>query len=211
MNQLHYRILEISRRHNLSHIGSNISCVDIIDEIYSRKQANEPFCMGNAHAGLALYVVLEKYFGHDAERLLEKHGIHATYDLEAGIDVSGGSLGQVETIAVGMAMADRKRRVWLLSSDGGAAEGAFWEALGYKSEAKIDNLMWHINANGFAAYRRVDVEQLEKRVHSFDPSVSVRRTDFHGIPFLSGLDAHYKVMNDADWAWVEANKPGVPS
>lgn len=202
---LQRRILDISYRRHLSHIGSCISCVSLIDDIYSRKAPDEPFCMGNAHAGLALYVVLEKWFGFDAEAILDKHGIHATRDPFFHIDVSGGSLGQVETVAVGMALADRTRKVYLLSSDGSMQEGASWEALWVKAEQGLTNLEWTVNANGFAAYRTMDTDKLEFAIHAVDPSVRVARTDFAGIPFLRGVGAHYYVMKPENWAWVEAN------
>ena len=41
MNQLEKRILEISYKHKLSHLSSNLSSVNIIDEIYSIKKENE--------------------------------------------------------------------------------------------------------------------------------------------------------------------------
>lgn len=200
---LQRRILDISFRRGLSHIGSCISCVDIIDDIYSRKAPDEPFCMGNAHAGLALYVVLEKWFGFNAEAILDKHGIHATRDSDFHIDVSGGSLGQVETVACGMALADRTKKVYLLSSDGSMQEGACWESLWIKRDLKLDNLSWAINANGYAAYREMDTIELETAIDAICPDVRVVHTTFAGIPFLNGIDAHYRVMKPEDWAWVE--------
>lgn len=203
ISPLQRRILDISFHRGLSHIGSCISCVDLIDDIYSRKAPDEPFCMGNAHAGLALYAVLEKWFGFNAEAILDKHGIHATRDPEFRIDVSGGSLGQVETVAVGMALADRSRKVYLLSSDGSMQEGACWESLWVKRDLKLDNLEWTVNANGYAAYREMDTIELETAIDAIDSSVRVVHTTFAGIPFLSGIGAHYYVMKPEDWAWVE--------
>ena len=37
MNKLKKRILEIAYKHKLSHLGSYLSAVDIIDEIYSKR------------------------------------------------------------------------------------------------------------------------------------------------------------------------------
>jgi transketolase N-terminal domain/subunit len=162
--------------------------------------------MGNAHAGLALYVILEKYYGYDAEQILIKHGIHATRDLGYNIFCSGGSLGQAETIAVGAALANMEKNVWLLSSDGSMQEGASIEALLIKSEYKLENLKWFISANGYAAYRVMNTDRLEKMINSIDTSVEIIRTYNLGIPFLNGLDAHYYKMKKEDWEWVETNK-----
>lgn len=206
MSPLIRRILDISYRHRLSHIGSCVSTLSILEEIYDgyHRIPEEPVCLGNAHAALALYVLLEHYGGIDAEQMLVKHGIHATRDIGNGVWVSGGSLGQVETIAMGMALANRQRRVWLVSSDGGAAEGAFWETLMHKSMAKVDNLRWYINANGWSACRATPLGRLRYSIAVWDSNVAIRHTDNAGIPFLKGLDAHYYVMTPEDWAWVEA-------
>ena len=76
MNNLEKRILEISFKHKLSHLSSNLSSVNIIDEIYSIKKEDELFVLSNGHAGLALYVVLEKYYKINAEQLQKKHENH---------------------------------------------------------------------------------------------------------------------------------------
>jgi transketolase N-terminal domain/subunit len=86
MNSLHKRILAISADKKLSHLGSNLTAVNIIDEIYKNKESNDSFILSSGHAGLALYVVLEKYFNINAEMLLEKHGIHPCKDLKNRIE-----------------------------------------------------------------------------------------------------------------------------
>lgn len=203
LSPLKHRILEISYRHRLSHIGSCITAVDILDRIYARTALLDPVVLGVGHAGLALYCVLEKWRGQNAEILLDRHGIHATRDEDAGIWVSAGSLGQAETVAMGLALADRSRDVWLVSSDGGMVEGAVWETLQYKARANVTNLRWFVNANGYAAYHTVDVDVLTHVVQAFCPDVEVVRTDCSEIPFLRGLDAHYHVMTQRDWEWVQ--------
>ena len=206
LTPLQKRILELSYKHNLSHIGSCISIVGILDYVYSSRKPNEPVCLGAGHAGLALYVVLEKYLGIDPEMMLSKHGIHATRDEENGVYVSSGSLGQVETVAAGLALADPSRKVWLISSDGGMREGACWETLMFTAKGNLRNLNWTINANGYGACHAIDACQLERAIHAWNPSVDVWFTNFADIPFLSGLSAHYYKMNEQDWNWVQAQE-----
>lgn len=198
MNTIENRILDISKRHGLSHLGSCLTAVKIIEEIYEEKQPQDRFVLSSGHAGLALYCVLEKYLQVDAEELFEKHGVHPNRDLENGIHCSTGSLGQGLPIALGMALSDRSKTVYCLISDGECAEGSIWEALKAKRDLKVDNLKIYVNCNGYSAYDAVDLEYLEKRLNSFC-DVEIRNTSevLKKYPFLNGIDAHYcKVPED---------------
>ena len=93
------RILEIAYKNKLSHLGSYLSAVDIIDEIYSKKDKKDIFILSSGHAALALYIVLEKYENRDAEKLFKKYGGHPHLAEEDGIYCSTGSLGTGITIA----------------------------------------------------------------------------------------------------------------
>lgn len=199
MEDLRNRILELSFRHKLSHIGSCLSAVDTIDKIYSIKGKNEPFILSNGHAGLALYVVLEKYEGKNAEKLLLKHGVHPNRDLEDGIWASTGSLGHGLAIGVGMAFADRKRLVHIVTSDGDCAEGSIWEALAIARKYELENLRIAIIGNGYSAYDEVDIKDLDNRINSFYPSLMVKTNMFAYPDCLQGLDAHYHVLNEEEY------------
>lgn len=192
MNTIENRILDISKRHGLSHLGSCLTAVKIIEEIYEEKQPQDRFVLSSGHAGLALYCVLEKYLQVDAEELFEKHGVHPNRNLENGIHCSTGSLGQGLPIALGMALSDRSKTVYCLISDGECAEGSIWEALKAKRDLKVDNLKIYVNCNGYSAYDAVDLEYLEKRLNSFC-DVEIRNTSqvLKKYPFLNGIDAHY--------------------
>lgn len=204
MNPLKKRILDLSYKHKLSHIGSCLSAVDTIDKIYSIKKKDEPFILSNGHAGLALYVVLEKYEGHNAEELIEKHGVHPNRDMEHGIWCSTGSLGHGLAIGVGMAFADRKRLVHIVTSDGECAEGSIWEALAVARKYQLENLRIAIIGNGYSAYDEVDITDLDNRINSFYPCLMVR-TNMYAYPdWLQGLGAHYVVMNEEQYKEVIA-------
>lgn len=160
------RILSLSQEHQLSHLGSCLSAVDIIDAVYRVKEPHEKFVLSAGHAGLALYTVLERYEKRDAEKLLTTSGIHPERD-QNGVDVSTGSLGHGLPIAVGMALADRYKNVYCMVSDGEMAEGSIWEALRVAGEQQLFNLKVVLNANGWAAYRAVDRKQFSRQVRSF--------------------------------------------
>lgn len=184
--ELKKRILELSYKHKLSHLGSCLTSVDIINDIYSNKKNDEKFILSNGHAGLALYVVLESLNPEDknlAEVCLLGMGIHPTRAVHAKgdlsynfytpkgdknvligtspyIDCSTGSLGQGLPIALGMALADRSKNVYCMISDGECAEGSIWESFRIAYEQHLTNLHIYVSINGWGAYRPIDVDNL---------------------------------------------------
>lgn len=187
MSKLHDRIWEISRKHKLSHLGSCLTAVDIIDEIYRIKKPDEKFILSCGHAGMALYVVLEKYRKYDAELLYQLNGVHPNRD-GFSIDCSTGSLGQGLPIALGMAMADRSKNVYCLISDGEATEGTIWEVANVMNKYNVTNLKVYCNWNGWGAYGETD---LGIRSWIKKMGVIIIDTDVtdHGF---TGQEAHYK-------------------
>jgi len=199
LSKLERRIIDIAYKHKLSHLSSCLTAVNMIDNIYKVKKLEEPFILSNGHAGLALYCILEKLYLKDAEALLEKHGIHPHYDEEAGIWASTGSLGQGVPIAVGMAIADRKSNVWLLTSDGEMAEGSCWEALRVAGEQRLDNLRVMVNANGTGAYGKIEQELLDTRLQMFFPTLVVRSNMYAFPDYLQGIDGHYHTLTEDEY------------
>ncbi|MDO8659078.1 MAG: 1-deoxy-D-xylulose-5-phosphate synthase N-terminal domain-containing protein [Candidatus Parcubacteria bacterium] len=194
------RIVEISYRYNKSHIGSCLSAVDIIEEIYNLKKTDEKFILSEGHAAIALYCVLEKHEERNSEDLLKKHGIHPERDEKNGIWCTTGSLGQGLPIALGMAIANKKKNIYCLISDGEAAEGSIWEALRIKTDNNIDNLKIYINLNGYGAYGKINPNTLIRRLKAFCPDINIRRTNVEQLPFLKGLNAHYHVMTRSEYS-----------
>lgn len=219
------RIIEISFKYRLGHIGSCLSVLDILDSIYALRKKDEPVVLSNGHAGLALYVILEKYGFTNAEILSIKHGTHPNRDLANGIYVSTGSLGQGLPIATGMALSDKGKNVYCVISDGECAEGSIWESVRVASEQKLNNLKIVVNANGYGGYGRINIKSLPPRFNSFGcsiyetdghkqeklrkalkaksnakPLVIFAKTTSEHLPFLKGIDAHYKVMEESDYS-----------
>lgn len=215
------RIVEISYQAKLSHLGSCLSAVDLIDCVYKFKKKEEKLVLSCGHTAVALYAVLEKYgFIKDLNILKNLH-VHPDRNPDIDIHVSTGSLGQGLPIALGMALANRKNGVYCMISDGECAEGSIWEALRVASDNKVTNLKIVLNANGWGAYGPVALEPLIERIKAFgyrvvevdghkhnsiskalklipdhQPILIFARTDVEQFPFLRGLDAHYYVMSE---------------
>jgi transketolase len=194
------RIIEISYKHKLSHLGSCLTAVDIIKEIYDTKKVDEKFVLSSGHAGLALYVVLESLGGKSAEDIYLHHGVHPDRCLDCGLDCSTGSLGHGLPIAVGMALADRAKNVYCLISDGEAAEGSIWESLRIVREEQLDNLRIYLNWNNWAAYRSMFQHVTMDGIAGLsDHNLLMRHTNVEQLPFLKGQSAHYHVMSESDY------------
>ena len=198
------RIIEIAYKNKLSHLGSFMSCVDAIESIFATKAPDDIFIMSNGHASLAQYVVLEKYHGHDAEALFKKHGGHPHLDPENHIWCSTGSLGMGISVAVGRALANPSRKVYVMLSDGECAEGVVWESLRYINDKGIKNIHIVVVHNGYAAYHEVELDALKARLAGFIPLdqltlVVNAQLATEAFPFLKGLNAHYHIMKEHDY------------
>jgi transketolase len=200
--ELKKRIAEIAFKHRLGHLGSYLSSVGIVDEMFSKMEKDDIFILSSGHCALALYVCLEKYYGINAEDMFLKHGGHPHRDEENKIYCSTGSLGLGLTIALGRAVANPNRKVWVLISDGEAAEGSIWEALKTIKEDGIDNIEVYVNINGLCAYKEVDVDYMSTRLKAFLPTINLRYTTVEQYPFLKGLNAHYHVMSEENYKQV---------
>lgn len=222
--KLRIRILELSFASSFSHLGSCLSAIDLIDGIYKTKKKNEKFVLSNGHAGVAWYTVLEKYGYFKNPKTINKLNIHPDRNINHDIQVSTGSLGQGLPIALGMALAEPKKNIYCMLSDGECTEGSIWEALRVAKEKKVYNLKIIINANGWSAYDKVDLSYLAKRIKAF--GYIVKKIDGHDskkiqkvlkknnkknqtcifaytsveqFPFLKGQDAHYYVLKKEDY------------
>jgi len=225
--KIRVRILELSYQSNLSHLGSCLSAVDLIDAVYQTKKKDEEFILSNGHAGIAWYAVLEKHGYFKNAEILKKLHIHPDRNINHGIHVSTGSLGQGLPIALGMALADKSRNIYCMLSDGECAEGSIWEALRVGWEKKVHNLKIILNANGWSAYGNVDLPYLAKRIKGFGyrlrkvdghdtkkilkalkknnhnaPALIFAYTSVDQFPFLKGQDAHYYVLKKEDYEFA---------
>ncbi len=206
IKQLEKRIIDISYKHNLSHLNSCISSLPIIYNIYKKIDLKkDKFVLSNGHAGLALYVVLEYFCKpyYNAEFHYLENGIHPTKSFY--IDASTGSLGCGIAIATGFAVADKYRKVYCIISDGECSEGIVWESLQFISDNKINNIEIHVNYNGTSAYRYIDYDVLAKRLRAFLPTINIHRFDMNH-PILKSInlngkciDAHYKILNNSEY------------
>jgi transketolase len=202
MVDLKKRIVEIAYKHRLGHLGSYLSSIEIVDEIFSKMDKDDIFILSSGHCALALYVCLEKYHGINAEEMFLKHGGHPHRDEQNKIYCSTGSLGLGLAIALGRAVANPNRKVWVLISDGEAAEGSIWESLKTIYEENINNIEVFVNINGLCAYKEVNTEYISQRLKIFLPSINLRYTTVEQYPFLKGLNAHYHVMNEDNYKQV---------
>jgi len=199
MNKLERRIIDISFKEKIGHLSSNLNAVNIIDEIYKTKKNDDVFILSSGHAALAWYVVLEEYENQNAKDLFHKIGVHPHRDPSSGIEVSTGSLGMGITVAVGYALANPKRDVYVLVSDGECGEGAVWEALRFIYERNLTNIKIYANVNGMIAYDLIDKQYITQRLKSFLPSINIRYTDPPDWSWARGVLTHYYVLKPEDY------------
>lgn len=201
LKELKKRIIDLSYKYQMSHIGSCLTAVELIDEAYQKKRYEDIFILSSGHAGLALYVILEKYEGKDAEALLLKHGVHPNRDITDGIWCSSGSLGHGLGIAVGYALADRTKRIYVLLSDGELAEGSVYEACNTIREQKLSNIEIYINFNGWGAFRSITIKSILPVIQAIDDvcPVHLRKTRVPACQFVDGQKAHYAVLSEEEY------------
>lgn len=172
---LRTRIIETSHKAGIPHLGSCLSCVDILTALYFsvlRIDAKNPtaadrdrFILSKGHGAPALFQVLAMR-GFYRERLLDHYGEDGGVFAEhppapghlPGIEAATGSLGHGLPIALGMALAARMHKqnyhVYAVLSDGECNEGSIWEAALFAAAQKVNNLCIIIDFNKWQATGR---------------------------------------------------------
>lgn len=195
LSDLAKRCVDLSYRFKLTHVSSVLNTVDLIAEIYAKMQPGDVFVLGAGHASLAHFVVLESLGKCDAEEMIKRHGVHSSRDPEHGIIVSNGSLGQSETIALGLAMANTKRNVWLVTSDGSCCEGSVHEMarIWLPHHWRYGNLKIYVVCNGLSAYGRRQMYELPQ---PFLEHATIRTGNPELPAWLSCQDGHYLQLTE---------------
>jgi len=190
LSKLQKRVITIKYKTKENHIGSCLTAVPIIEEIYNRMETGDKFILSSGHAGVGLYAVLEER-GLIPKNKIYKLESHPHRNEKYEIWASTGSLGHGIGIAVGMALTGIE--VYCLLTDGECAEGSVWEALTIAEDNSLCNIHIYVNANGWGGLGSIDVDMLEKRLKTFNLDIQVIRTNSDFGEFKN-LDSHYKSL-----------------
>lgn len=172
--ELRLRVVEMSHRAGTPHLGSALSCLDILVAAYWRvlridaKQPADPlrdrFILSKGHAASALYAVLAErgFFPADWLKTFATHGAplaeQPAPNCAPGVELATGSLGHGLPVGLGMALAARLQnhpyRVFVCLSDGECNEGTVWEAALLASAHKLSSLTVIVDYNKWQATGR---------------------------------------------------------
>jgi transketolase len=180
---LRARIIENSHKTGTPHLGSCLSCVDILASLYfavlrvdptaPRLPTRDRFILSKGHGAPALFQVLGMR-GFFPEAMLEDYGKDGGVFAEhpptpehlAGIEAATGSLGHGLPLGLGMALAGRIQghhyNVYALLSDGECNEGSVWEAALFAAAQRVSRLCVIIDFNKWQATGRSE-EVMELR------------------------------------------------
>lgn len=192
-------LLGLYKKANAGHIGSSLSCLDILVYLFFfRMKAEDKFILSKGHAAAALYTVLcrkgclsEEYLNtfYNDGTFLAAHppcgrGVN-------GIPFGTGSLGHGLSLATGISLSTRfsKRtfNVYCILSDGDCNEGSTWEAVLFAAHHKLRNLTAIVDYNRLQGFgKSQDILELEPfeekwRAFGFDTIVAENGNDFDSL------------------------------
>jgi len=174
-------IIEMAHKSNGPHVGSALSCADIMAALYfgvldiksPESEERDRFILSKAHSAMALYSALFHKGWLDEHTLMSYYQnggslpAHTDRFTVKGIEISAGSLGHGLPIGLGIAHAFKlrgaKQKVYVLMGDGETQEGSVWEAAMLAPALKLSNLTVLIDYNNLQGYGRA------RELVSFEP------------------------------------------
>ncbi|HEY3696503.1 transketolase [Phenylobacterium sp.] len=172
--KLRGRIIEMCHAASSAHLGSSLSCADILTVAYwdvlniDPRHPDDPlrdrFILSKGHAAMAIYATLAlrgffpeaelDTYNTDGGRLAE----HPPANQLPGVEAATGSLGHGLPLGNGFALAGRIKgedfRVYALLSDGENNEGSVWEAAMFAAGQHLENLCVIVDYNKWQATDR---------------------------------------------------------
>lgn len=150
-----------------AHLGGGLSMIDILAVLYGEVMncadktiaydKKDKFILSKGHGVLGLYTALAEFklFEESLLSTFQKNGsdliAHPVMNLELGIESSNGSLGQGFSMAVGLALAAKKKhkdyKTYVICGNGECNEGSIWEAAMSAVNFELDNLTVIVDNN----------------------------------------------------------------
>ncbi|HEX3789134.1 MAG TPA: transketolase [Pseudonocardiaceae bacterium] len=165
-NQSRQVLLEMIYRANSGHVGSSLSCMDILSVLKfdqmnwdggTSRTESDVFVLSKGHAVPAWYAALIVSGDLDDDQISTLRAIdsqlqgHPDRNRSEFVDVSSGALGQGLSISLGRAQAKRLKGqdsfVYCVVGDGESQEGQVWEALMYAGAHQVANLILFVDYN----------------------------------------------------------------
>jgi len=172
---IRFRTVRTSHLSGTPHLGSCLSCIDLLVYFYWRVMHVNPaspkdplrdrFILSKGHAAPALFQVLAER-GFFPLRELDHYGEDGSIFGEhppcpahlAGIEAATGSLGHGLPMGLGMALAARIQglnyKVYVVLGDGECNEGSVWESAMLAASQKVANLTIAVDYNKWQATGR---------------------------------------------------------
>lgn len=192
-------VLQLYHATNAGHIGTSLSCLDILVYLFCKRMGKEDrTILSKGHAAAALYTVLAKS-GRLPEEILETFYKDNT-SLAAHPPCNGviqdipfgtGSLGHGLSLATGFAFSQKytakKYNVFCILSDGDCNEGSTWEAALFAAQHQLRNLWVIVDYNKLQGFGYAsDVLNLEplstKFEHfGFNTTIAENGNDFESL------------------------------
>jgi transketolase len=161
--QIKKRILEVAYSANKGHIGSALSIIDLITNIFNKMINNQELdeeksslTLSKGHAALALYCCLNELNLISDQELFKYEqngtllGTHPDPELP-WVNFFGGSLGQGFAFAAGLAIGDslsqKSRTHYVILSDSELNAGVVWEIAAIVGTKKLNNVIVVIDLN----------------------------------------------------------------
>ena len=182
---LRKKILQASFQAGACHIGSALSCVDIVEDIFRKKRVGDIFLFAKASGVATLYCKLHP---NKAAEYLKKYPLPSKE--VPGVIHSVGSVGHGLPVACGMALGDRWRKVFVLLSDGDIQEGTFWESLLFARQHRLRNLKIYIDRNRLQSLgdteKILGIDKALKLMNQVFPLRIVETIKGQGVDFMAG-------------------------
>ena len=182
--------LKVTSSAKNAHIGSCLSCIDILSALYKFKQESlikqnvvHEVIVSKGHAAAAVYGVLCAMGEIEESKLMDfctngnqLYG-HVNHRAHPWIKLSTGSLGHGLPFGIGLALSkklnlgERFEKIFVLMSDGELNEGTTWESALIANRFKLDNLVCVIDRNQIQSFGRTEdvmpLEPLAEKWRSF--------------------------------------------
>ena len=174
-SKLRLSLLNISSKYKIPHLGSCLSCVEILTYCYWHRlnlDINNPsspnrdrFVLSKGHASPLLLQVLA-HRGYFPVSDLEKFGQNGSYfhehppkpGLLNGVEAATGSLGHGFSMALGMSLASKinnqNYQTYAVLGDGECNEGVIWEAAMLAPSLNLSSLTVIVDYNKWQATGR---------------------------------------------------------